>query len=711
MAPVPNGAPLPIVPTPFKNRHNTILMLKAEDSKVRNLLEQRIQLQVPIYQRSYDWGRKNYEQIFDDIEYAGSEKRLHFIGAITYSTEGAQAVDVPRYQIIDGQQRITSIMLLLRALKDDANRPDDVVGSRIEQLLYNHGEKKDGPDYHTLVLSEDDDGVFKEIMENGSTDDSGNLASCFNYFKNRLKKDQKRDVIWAGVQSLTAVLILLDRDDIAQSIFESMNSTGLDLTLTDLIQNYMLMSSDAEWQNKIFKKYWQPMERQFVEQTVKSDEFFWCYLSMVRKRAMPKKTVDTYREFKEYMKVHSREDEIKKISEYHKQYVKLTNAVENANKPLRGVIEYACDQGTTVANPLLLKVLSDHATGIITDDDTKQVFKLVGSYLLRSRVCGTLVGSNKRFPELIGKIDEHQYVESIRNALMSIRGNSKFPTDEAFKDALERMPLYTNKTACKYVLTSLNDNYKEMPDPEKLDIEHIMPQNLNDEWKNDLGENYGEVHEKYQHMIGNLTLTAYNSDLNNMAFSKKCDIYKESAIPMTRCLAEFDSWGENEIKERAKRLTNKAIHIWKYPKQVSNYDVQDKSEPEYDTMLEEDHLEGNNTVELWNGLKDKIHETCNGILFRMNKHYGSFWTPPPYNEASSRSICSLQSLRNSIHITYNTKIADGIINQSNFVKVATKGHLGPGEFRTTIASMDDIDKVVDIVKNVWDVKRSTYQSQ
>ena len=672
--------------------------MNAKDIRLRSLLETRIQLQIPIYQRAYDWERKNCKQLYDDIISAGKGEKSHFIGAITYSGREEQPVDVPYYQIIDGQQRITSIMLLLRALKD--NDIPGALESRINQLIFNMGEEN-GSDYHKLVLNEDDDGVFKQIIETGKTNAEGNLAAGFNHFRKWLGTEHTGELVWKGLQRLTAVSILLEENDDAQAIFESMNSTGLDLSPTDLIQNYILMSGKSEWQRRIYRKYWRPMEIQFGELSVDSDRFFWCYLSMRYHMAIHKGSV--YKRFKEYMENRDREKEIKEIVRHFGQYVRLINTAQNSNHPLEKAIKYGCDQGTDVANPLFLKVLADHEAGVISDQDAKEIFMLVGSYLLRSRVCGMLTGANKRFPELIGRIEKNRYVDSIGEDLMSKRGEGRFPRDDVFKEELGRVQLYTNK-ACKYVLTRLNGEHKEMAEPDRLNIEHVMPQNLDDDWRRSLGRNHEEIHEKYVHTIGNLTLTAYNPELGNMPFPKKLVIYKNSMIAMTKDLDNCEKWDEDEIKKRAREFADRAVQIWKYPKAYDGNGKVGKDEQAHDLVLEEDYLEGRNTTELWCALKEDIQKTCLGIVFRMNKHYASFRRPAD-QDVVGVVVCSLQSLRNSIRVTYNTKINEGVVKPSNFVRdVSNVGHYAPGDLQTTIASIDDVAKVVHHVKDVWNAK-------
>ena len=676
--------------------------MNAKDIILRNLLEGRIQLQIPIYQRTYDWNKQNCRQLYDDIVNAGRAEKFHFIGAITRSGGEDHPVDMPRYQIIDGQQRITSIMLLLRALQDTPSVPDELK-HRIGHLLFNTGEKKAVSDRYKLVLTGDSDVIFRNIMEDGKTEASSNVAAGFSHFKKWLTEDRSHDLVWKGLQGLTAVSILLDKSDDAQAIFESMNSTGLALSMTDLIQNYMLMGGKPDWQERVYYRYWMPMEQQFEEMSVDPDKFFRCYLSMRLGEAVAKGMV--YKRFKEYAGNSNREKEIIEIHRHFKHYVELVDTLQHSGHPLRKEIGYACDQDTDVADPLLLKVLADYATGTITENDAKEVFVLIGSYLLRSRVCGTLTGANKRLPELIRKIDEKPYAQRIGEALMAKRGAGRFPRDAVFKEELERFPLYTNSTVCRYVLVRLeHGNDRETIDPDSLNIEHIMPQKLDGEWKRDLGGKYEEVHEKYLHTVGNLTLTAFNPELGNLSFSHKRGTYKDSKVTITQELARFEKWGENEIINRAERLAEDAVSLWRYPKGYDNLATVDRYEYEYDRALEENHLEGKNTVDLWYVLKREILSTCPGTTFYMNKHYGSFRLPADKGTGGG-IVCSLESLRNRIHVTYGTSINDGVIKPSDFVTdVSTVGHYGSGHLRTTIATEDDVSRVSKLAKDVWKVK-------
>lgn len=678
--------------------------MKTDFTTLKRILEPNGQFEVPIYQRTYDWDKKHCKQFYDDVMKIGKDKQeqSHFIGAMTLVGEITMPdSDIGYYQVIDGQQRLTTLMLLLRALRESLDEfTEHVTEQKINQLLFNVNEREDGVNYHKLILTEDDDHVFKDIMKNGHSESSNNIITNYKYFISLLNKDEiKPDVVWRGIQRLTIVEILIGEKDNAQAIFESMNSTGLDLSATDMIQNYLLMSEDSTSQRRIYREYWSPMEKRFGEERDEDfDDFIRYYLSMHRGKAVTKK--EMYEYFKIHLANNDKKKEIEKLRDYSKYYANLIGILPHTSKKLDKVIKYISSQETKNANSLLLRVLIDHADGIITEEECKKVFILVDSYLIRCYVCNLTKGENKVFPAIIPKIDKRNYVKSIEKELMLGVGNRKFPRDITFKENLERLPLYLNNTICKYMLVRLEyDENKEFVESDNLTIEHIMPQTLTDEWKYELGHGWEDIHEKYIDVIGNLTLTAYNSDIGNKPFSHKLDIYKKSKLDLNKNLTQYSSWTVNDIKHRTQRLTEQAVKIWQCP---TGYYLDERNVEKIDKISEEEYLERTNVPEIWNEIKEKILSLHDGIEFKMTKVYGGFYI---YGKSV---ICSLEVFKNKIKITYNIKFDDGILGASVFVRdVSNIGHYGVGDFSSVIMTEEDIDKAVEYVKIVYDHKIRT----
>ena len=681
---------------------NTIILrntvLDAYRTTLDKMLKADIQFQVPIYQRTYDWTKENIRQLFDDIVKAGRDRKqsYHFIGAITCVPMRAQIGEVDRYQLIDGQQRITSLMLLLRALRDTL-KGSKVTDVMINQRLFNTNERNDGPNYYKTVLLDDDDRAFREIMKGGTANKSSNIAANFRSFAAWLR-DQDADSVWYGIQSLNAVMIPIGEKDDVQAIFESMNSTGLNLSPTDMIQNYMLMAKDPEWQERIYKEYWLPMERRFLGNGREFDEFFRCYLMKEGGEFISKGNV--YREFKKHMVDRERDGEIREM-ERHSKYYLVMRAPPDSGHVLGREIANIRRQDTNVADSLLLRVIADHDAGRISKDNAQKVLQLVDSYLVRSYVCGTLKGGNRFFPELIKRIDEKRYAESIEEALTPRAVTRRFPSDETFRDQLEHSQLYMSRAICKYVLFRLEHGRgKEQVDWDDIEIEHVMPQTLSDVWRADLGAEWREIHERYVHTIGNLTLTAYNPELGNKRFMEKREIYEKSRFLMNRSIAGKKKWAGDEIQERAKSLADKAVELWKRPS-GSDDTVEDDTAKESDR--EEEVLEWMNVPGLWRALKRGILTSCPGTTFHMTREYGAFRIPAD-GKMRGLLVCNLYPRKSRIELWYNFKKAGRIIRPREFRKYASTESNAYG-YPFTVASEDDIPEAVMLAKAVWESKR------
>ena len=676
--------------------------MQTEQTTLIDLLRANIQFQIPIYQRTYDWTRQHVQQLYEDIVSAGSaeQENYHFIGAITCTILPKQIRDnVTPYQLIDGQQRITSLMLLLRALRQAHGEETRFNDAMINELLSNTHERKDGAYYHKMVMFEDDDRPFSEIMKDGSTTCSGNMAANFRYFAERLGSDDP-DQVWYGIKSLSVVVIKLEAKDDAQAIFESMNSTGLDLSETDMIQNYMLMGREPGWQKRIYESYWHPMEQRLGEGSGgEFDEFLRFYLMMRREMSIPQRKV--YAEFKRYMRGRDRDDEIQDIyrhSEYYDEILGTSKRPHTLKREIRNIR----DQETTVANPLLLKVLADFDRETVNAEDAKVVLRLLDSYLLRSYVCGTAKSGNKVIPKLISEIDPARYVKSFEQALMEKTTKSRYPGDVMFKDRLGHFPLYTSRAVCKYMLARLEEKRGRGPlDLNSLEIEHIMPQKLTMEWKEDIGERWEETHERYLHTIGNLTLTESNQVMGNSRFSDKRAVYGNGLLHMAKDVAKHEKWGEDEIRKRMTQLVETAVDLWPCPK---GYDqTSTEEDPPEEEYLEEEYLERTDVADLWHGLKKEIQSSCPRIRFHITRVYGAFRLPVD-GRTKEVGICSILALRSKLYLRYSTRIGDGIIKPSGFVHDISYLGSSFGDLRSTIASEEDIKRAVYLVRVLYEDK-------
>ena len=625
------------------------------------------------------------------------------MGSITYIGSAEHAsVEITPYQIIDGQQRITTLMLLLAAMKYFLTKTKtNVTSQKIDSLLFNR-DLKNTEEYYKLILTENDDETFKSILNNDELKHSNNIIANFEFFKKQfLTNIDILDTIWNGIHRLGIVSILIEKNggDKPQEIFESLNSTGLDLSITDLIRNYVLMGYNPIEQKKFYKDFWRPMEKLFSENDDDFDEFIRNYL-MVQKKVLISKR-NTYDEFKEYTKDLDMTAEIKNIYKYSKYYTMIIYENNESNK-LEKYIAYIRDQRTNVAHSLLLKVLVDHADEKISFNDVVSILSLVDSYLVRGFVCDTLSkGANKRFPELLNKIIETDYVKSIEKTIMINRSIAReFPRDSAFREKFERVQLYSNKTLCGYILFRLeHEGNNEIVSSESLQIEHIMPRKLTEEWKRYLGNTWIETHEKYLHTIGNLTLTGHNQKISNIMFTKKKKEYEKSHLKITKSICNYEDWNPISIEERAKNLIEESIKIWSCPEEPNT-----TSMDESDDTFEDDHLEGTEITDLWNKLKEKILSSFNYIQFNMTKMYGSFNI---ITEDDKRiGFCGIMARKNKIYLAYHTKINDKILKPSSFVTdVSGVGrYYSMAELRSTILTENDIDTAIINLRRLYNNK-------
>lgn len=666
------------------------MILEAQSTRLTDILGPTACFRVPIYQRGYDWGSLQCRQIYDDIVRIGAkDDAMHFLGAITYVDEGGF---VHEYQLIDGQQRLTTIMLLLCALKKHIVDGSSVSKEQVDHLLFNTGYN--GDEHYKLVLT-DDDKSFRAVLDGDISEDQNNITSNLRYFTKRLSEDKNAcDVVWRGINKLNVVRVMIDKHSDAQAIFESMNSTGLSLTPTDMIKNFILMPHNKSKQQKIYKNHWMPMEKSLGEHL---QEFLRVYLMMSIHKNVCKKTC-MYNEFKSWMKDRDKETEAETMHEYSKHYGILVGVERHGSQDIDKVIGYIREQDTNVADTLLLKILHDLSHEVIKTRDALELFKLVDSYVLRCHVCDVGKDSNKMFPELISKIKVQDYVKSIESTLMAKTVNRRFPRDTTFKDNIKRFQLYRDRHICKYILSRIEfSDGKERS--EDLSIEHIMPQKLNADWKESLGPDSTNVHEKHVHTMGNLTLTAYNSELGDKAFSAKRPIYEESHIGITRKLARYEEWNAGSIEKRAEEMAEQAVKTWPCPQGYddTNYEIEHP-----DTDLEEEHLEGKGVVQLWHQFKDKVLNTCE-TQFQMNRTYGTFRMV----EHKNAVLCSIQALQNKIYVTYNTSASDGVIAPSDLATYLSTRHRGRGDYRFTLISDDEIDAAINLTKKVYNHKVSS----
>lgn len=566
--------------------------LQAGETTLNKLLNTSRQFIVPIFQRNYSWQKSQYEQLWFDILRASKfkEKQNHFIGSIVYIDMGTPAGRPQQLLLIDGQQRLTTISILLCAIKDYVqkfNLETKLINlAKIKnQFLYNSDEIDE--DRYKLLLNVQDKETYIKLIDNTIftvNKPATNIIKCYEFFYERIEDFIKQygqiDEIYAGIFKLSLVSISLDKDsDNPQMIFESMNSTGKDLSQTDLLRNYLLMDLTPEKQTRLYKTYWKPMEELFGEDIYKNDVnkfdyFIRDFLTLKSDTGHICKINNVYENFKRYYLDNNCEKfaVLKDLFTYAKYYACIDLLQENDDK-LKLYWQEFKKLDSHVVYPFLLKLYDDYSRQILIKEDFKKILQVVISYLWRRAICEIPTNSlSKTFATLYQAVDKDDYVNSIIKAFVFKSSYKRFSSDYEVREKLQTKDIYHFRLR-KYLLEALENYYHKEPidlNTANYTIEHIMPQNIehNLSWQQMLGENWQEVHSLYLHTLGNLTITGYNAEMSNKSFGEKVNGesgFKHSHLKLNESIVQCDVWNKKAIQRRTNILTDIILKIWKYP--------------------------------------------------------------------------------------------------------------------------------------------------
>lgn len=566
--------------------------LQAGETTLNKLLNTSRQFIVPIFQRNYSWQKSQYEQLWFDISRASKfkEKQNHFIGSIVYIDMGTPAGRPQQLLLIDGQQRLTTISILLCAIKDYVqkfNLETKLINlAKIKnQFLYNSDEIDE--DRYKLLLNVQDKETYIKLIDNTIftvNKPATNIIKCYEFFYERIedfiKQHGQIDEIYAGIFKLSLVSISLDKDsDNPQMIFESMNSTGKDLSQTDLLRNYLLMDLTPEKQTRLYKTYWKPMEELFGEDIYKNDVnkfdyFIRDFLTLKSDTGHICKINNVYENFKRYYLDNNCEKfaVLKDLFTYAKYYACIDLLQENDDE-LKLYWQEFKKLDSHVVYPFLLKLYDDYSRQILIKEDFKKILQVVISYLWRRAICEIPTNSlSKTFAILYQAVDKEDYVNSVIKAFVFKSSYKRFPSDYEVREKLQTKDIYHFRLR-KYLLEALENYYHKEPidlNTANYTIEHIMPQNIehNLSWQQMLGEDWQEVHSLYLHSLGNLTITGYNAEMSNKSFVEKVNGesgFKHSHLKLNESIAQCDVWNKKAIQRRTNILTDIILKIWKYP--------------------------------------------------------------------------------------------------------------------------------------------------
>ena len=541
--------------------------MQAKETKLQDIIEGTKQYVIPLFQRTYSWTNKEWEVLWKDlVELCEMENpRTHFIGSIVNMPTVSVPEGVAKYLLIDGQQRLTTIFVLLTLLRDKAKESQNprFADEINNTLLVN--QYKDGIDHYKLIPTQVDRITYQNLVNGVSNEEENQLTKAYKYFEKKLRQvklepEKLKKVI---TNCFSVVSIVLDTDDNPYLVFESLNAKGRPLTPSDLIRNYFFMRIHVDKQEEVYRKYWLPMQSALNEDLT---EFIRHYLM---KDGSIVKQGDVYYALKDSVSTENAIEYLAQLKKYSVYYQRLKYPEFEKEPELEKMFRRLNRIEVTTAYPFLLNFYNNYEGGEIDKNGFVTILKTLENYLIRRFVCNIPTNQlNKIFPTIYPLI-KSRHSDNIIEGFKTILQGKGYPKDSEFLLRFRETRFYgagDRAVKTKLILETIESsfNHKEAVPPENLTIEHVMPQTLSEWWQEHLGEDWDETHELYLHTIGNLTLTAYNSELSNDDYQTKKKTLNESHLELNKYFADIFQWTRIEIEARAEALAKKALEIWNY---------------------------------------------------------------------------------------------------------------------------------------------------
>jgi len=679
--------------------------MKAQDLPFTQLLQGAKQFIIPIFQRTYSWEREHCEQLWSDIIRVGSSPNLnsHFIGSAVYIPEEDTSAAISRWLVIDGQQRITTITLLLLSFmrRLEAEGLDEPVSAAEVEDYYLRNRYGKGDLSYKMLLTRTDKDTLITLLEGKALSESASLriSDNFDFFTEKML-GADLNVVYEGIQKLMIVDVRLQQGlDNPQMIFESMNSTGKALTQADLIRNFVLMGLPHELQTRLYTDYWRPMEVGFGAESYSShfDEFMRFFLVIHTGNHRIKKN-EVYQEFKSYSRKHEVEPLLQSLQEFAGYYCNIALGKEKdavLADPFRDIRELRAD----VCYPLLMEVYHDYSQGRVSKAEFVEVTLLVESYVFRRAVCDIPTNSQRQtFATFTRKLKKDRYVESVKAEFLKLPSYRRFPDDEEFKRQLKVRNLYAFNRRSYWLRRFENFGRKERVTVQDYTIEHIMPQNenLSAAWIEALGDNWQQVHAQYLHTLGNLTLTGYNSEYSDRPFEEKRDLeggFRYSPLKLNKGLAECESWDEAAITNRAEALAAQAVDIWAAPvlpdDVLAAYRVESDTEAGY-SIASHPHLQAGPMRELFDAFRKEVLALDDCVREEFLKLYVAY--------KAETNFLDIVPQASRLRLSLNMDLPELDDPRSIARDVTGMGRWGNGNVSVDLDKADDIPYAIGLVR-------------
>jgi uncharacterized protein with ParB-like and HNH nuclease domain len=544
--------------------------MQASETKLQQIIEGTKQYVVPLFQRPYSWKKSEWQALWNDlVELCKADNpRPHFMGSIVTMPTISVPEGVSKYLLIDGQQRLTTVFILLSALRDIAKQSEEELAAEIDNTILVNPYKK-GLDYYKLQPTQVDRIAFHKIIHSEPEVNESGILECYRFFEKKIRQSRLsleiQRIKKVICSNLSLVSVVLSADDDPYLVFESLNAKGRPLTQADLIRNYFFMRIHTDSQESVYAQHWQPMQDLLNDNLT---EFIRHYLT---KTGIEVKQSEIYFEIKDRISNNDAPSYLKDLCIFSEYYSRLLNP---EREPREIVRKYLCRLNrleVATIYPFLLNCYDDWMKNRITEQEFVSVLQVLENFILRRFVCNIQTrGLNRIFALLYSQVSKgtdlgsDNFVERLKLTLQ----NRDYPKDAEFRARLVDVKLYGGNRSekCKLILESIEEffEHKEQVPFEKLSIEHIMPQTLNEGWKESLGEDWAVTHELLRHTLGNLTLTAYNPELSNDTFEQKKEYFKNSHLELNKYFQFKTFWHREDIEKRAEYLTDIALQIWSY---------------------------------------------------------------------------------------------------------------------------------------------------
>ena len=696
--------------------------MKATEAKLLEFLKKSPQFVIPIYQRTYSWSEKECRQLWDDILRTGRNDSVsaHFVGSIVYVEKGLYSVSSQSpLLVIDGQQRLTTVTLLIEALArclGDSEPLEGFSARKLRNYFLLNPEETDEKHYK-LVLSQTDKASLIALLNQHTlpNDHSIRVEANFEFFTDRVTEVKGELLaLCKGLAKLVIVDISLSRDqDNPQLIFESLNSTGRELSQADLIRNFILMGLEPQLQTTLYEQYWRPMEVAFGQEGYAThfDGFMRHYLT-VKTGEIPN-VREVYEAFKQYARspdvaaagVEALVADIRSFARYYCAMALGSESDDDLKAAFHDIRELKVD----VAFPLLLELYADYVAQVLAKAELLQAARWVESYVFRRAVCGIPTNSmNKSFANFARTLKKDRYLEGIQANFLLLPSYRRFPSDEEFQRELQSKDLYNFRSRSYWLRRMENHDRKERVPVDEYTIEHILPQNenLSAQWKADLGPEWARVQKTWLHTLGNLTLTGYNPELSDRPFTEKRDMkggFAESPLRMNQGLAKLGHWTEDVIRERAGALAARAVGVWSAPSLPAA--VLDAYKPKAETagytIEDHSHLVAGPLREVFEAFRKQVLALDRCVTEEFLKLYVAYKAETNFVDV----VPQAKRLRLSLNMAF-PEISDpkGICKD-----VSGLGRWGNGDVEVGLTSLDELPYIIGLVRQSFEKQMGNEQ--